>query len=218
MSRGQGPGARGQLRTRATGPPTTRRGLRWPLAPGPWPLVWLLLCWPLATGHWPLSGAIIDRIAVTVDKQVVTESDVIRYLRVAAFLDQKPVDLSAASRREAAGRLVDQILILHEAADSHFTLPVKEDAPDLVDLQKPQFGSDEAYRAALAKYQISEADLADHLLAGLKALRFTDLRFRPEIQIADPNQLAEQVMLALDKWLETARTQSRIEYREAAFK
>jgi hypothetical protein len=70
----------------------------------------------------------------------------------------------------------------------------------------------------LAKYQISEADLADHLLAGLKALRFTDLRFRPEIQIADPNQLAEQVMLALDKWLETARTQSRIEYREAAFK
>jgi hypothetical protein len=180
--------------------------------------VWLLLCWPLATGHWPLSGAIIDRIAVTVDKQVVTESDVIRYLRVAAFLDQKPVDLSAASRREAAGRLVDQILILHEAADSHFTLPVKEDAPDLVDLQKPQFGSDEAYRSALAKYQISEADLADHLLAGLKALRFTDLRFRPEIQIADPDILAERIMQELDKWLETARKQSRIVYREAAFK
>jgi hypothetical protein len=163
-------------------------------------------------------GEVIDRIAVTVDKQVITESDVIRYLRVAAFLDQKPVDLSPVSRREAAGRLVDQILILHEAADSHFTLPVKEDAPNLVDLQKPQFSSDEAYRAALAKYQISEADLADHLLAGLKALRFTDLRFRPEIQIADPDKLAEQVMLALDKWLETARTQSRIDYREAAFK
>ncbi len=163
-------------------------------------------------------GEILDRIAVTVDKQVITESDVIRYLRVAAFLDQKPVDLSPQARREAAGRLVDQILILHEAADSHFTLPAKEEAPNLVDLQKPQFGSPEEYRAALAKYQISEADLADHLLAGLKALRFTDLRFRPEIQIADPDQLAERVMQELDKWLETARTQSRIEYREAAFK
>jgi hypothetical protein len=162
-------------------------------------------------------GEIIDRIAVTVDKQVIAESDVIRYLRVAAFLDQQPVDLSPAARREAAGRLVDQILILHEAADSHFTLPAKEDAPNLVDLQKPQFGGDEQYRAALAKYQITEADLADHLLAGLKALRFTDLRFRPEIQISDPDLLAERIMQELDKWLETARTQSRIVYKEAAF-
>jgi hypothetical protein len=161
---------------------------------------------------------VIDRIAVTVDKQVIAESDVIRYLRVAAFLDHKPVDLSAAARREAAERLVDQILILHEAADSHFTLPAQEDAPNLVDLQKPQFGGEEQYRAALVSYHISESDLADHLLAGLKALRFTDLRFRPEIQIADPDALAQRVMEELDKWLETARTQSRIIYREGAFK
>jgi hypothetical protein len=128
------------------------------------------------------------------------------------------VDLSASARREAAGRLVDEILILHEAADSHFTLPAKEDAPNLVDMQKPQFGSEEAYRAALAMYQITEADLADHLLSGLKALRFTDLRFRPEIQVTDPELLNERIMQALDMWLETARKQSRIEYREAAFK
>jgi len=179
---------------------------------------WLFV-WTLATGHWPLAhAAIIDRIAVTVDKQVITESEVVRYLRVAAFLDHKPVDLSANARREAAGRLVDEILILHEAADSHFTLPAKEDAPNLVDMQKPQFGSEEAYRAALAMYQITEADLADHLLAGLKALRFTDLRFRPEIQVTDPELLNKRIMQALDMWLETARKQSRIEYREAAFK
>ena len=113
---------------------------------------------------------------------------------------------------------VDRFLILHEAADSHFTLPAKEDAPNLVDMQKPQFGSEEAYRAALAMYQITEADLADHLLSGLKALRFTDLRFRPEIQVTDPELLNERIMQALDMWLETARKQSRIEYREAAFK
>ena len=44
----------------------------------------------------------LDRIAVTVEKQVITESDVIRYLRVAAFLDDKPVDLSGPAKRTAA--------------------------------------------------------------------------------------------------------------------
>lgn len=185
-------------------------GFNWPLAPGPWPLLLISALFAHAE--------IIDRIAVTVDKQVITESDVVRYLRVAAFLDHKPVDLSAKARRAAAGSLVDQILILHEAADSHFTLPAKEDAPNLVEMQKPQFGSEEAYRAALATYQISETDLADHLLSGLKALRFSDLRFRPEIQITDPDLLNARIIEALDKWLVTARTQSRIEYREAAFK
>ena len=174
----------------------------------------LLLCVSAFFAH----AGIIDRIAVTVDKQVITESDVVRYLRVAAFLDQKPVDWSPDARREAAGRLVDQILILHEAAESHFTLPAKEDAPNLVDMQKPQFGSEEAYRAALATDQITETDLADHLLSGLKALRFTDLRFRPEIQDTDPEVINQRIMQALDTWLETARKQSRIEYREAAFK
>ena len=61
---------------------------------------------------------ILDRIAVTVGKQVITESDVIRDVRVAAFLDQKPVDLSGAEKRKAADRLVDQYLILQEAAFS----------------------------------------------------------------------------------------------------
>jgi hypothetical protein len=181
-------------------------------------LSWVLYL-SLTTGHWPLATAeIIDRIAVTVDKQVITESEVIRYLRVAAFLDRKPVDVSPQARRMAADRLVEQILILHEAADSHFTLPAQEDAPNLVEMQKPQFGSEEAYRAALATYQISEADLADHLLSGLKALRFSDLRFRPEVQVTDPDLLSARIVQALDMWLETARKQSRIEYREAAFK
>ena len=53
-------------------------------------------------------------------------------------------------------------------------------------------------RLVVAKYQISEADLADHLLAGLEALRFTDLRFRPEIDISEDdlrdfyNKLSEE--------------------------
>ena len=63
-----------------------------------------------------LNGEVLDQIAVTVNgqgntKQVIAESDLIRYLRVAAFLDAKPVDLSGASKRTAAAALVDQALM-----------------------------------------------------------------------------------------------------------
>jgi hypothetical protein len=53
----------------------------------------------------------LDRIAVSMGQDVITESQLILDLRVVAFLDRKPVNLSGAARRESAQRLVDQILI-----------------------------------------------------------------------------------------------------------
>ena len=72
-------------------------------------------------------GAVLDRIAVTVGRQVITESDVILDLRVDAFLDQKPVDISGDQKRRAADRLVDQMLILTEATLSRVPLATEED-------------------------------------------------------------------------------------------
>jgi hypothetical protein len=137
-----------------------------------------------------LSGAddgavILDRIAVTVGKQVITEGEVVRDLRVAAFLDQKPVDLSGAEKRKAADRLVDQLLIQQEIAFSRIPLPVEEDAARMLAQVKSQYGSDAEYQAALVRYRITEADVAGHLLIGVRALRFTDIRFRPEIDISE---------------------------------
>ena len=82
---------------------------------------------------------VLDRIAVSVNQQVITESDLIRDLRVDAFIDQKPVNLSPDARREAAQRLVDQILILKEAEESHLTLASPEDATKLVEQEKSKY-------------------------------------------------------------------------------
>lgn len=131
------------------------------------------------------NAVILDRIAVTVGKQVITESDVLRDVRVSAFLDQKPLDLSGENKRKAADRLVDQILILQEAAFSRFVLLEPGDDAKLLAPVKAQYANDREYRAALARYGITEADLSEHLLAGLRAMRFTDLRFRPEVQLSD---------------------------------
>ncbi len=187
----------------------------------------------------------LDRIAVTVGPDVITESDLIRDLRVTAFLEHKPVDLSAAARRQAAQRMVDQILILREAVESHVSLPSTEAAAGLV----APYKADANYQADLGRYGISERDLSAHLLAGLRTLAFTDLRFRPDVQVSaedvrnyydelarqnTPNAarlgsleenrdqiqkllIEQRVMQSLDQWLETARAAANIRYRDKAF-
>jgi hypothetical protein len=125
---------------------------------------------------------ILDRIAVTVGTHVIAESDVIRDVWISAMLDQKPVDLSAEQRRKSAGRLADQMLILQEAAFSRVAEPSAEDTALLLEQVKSQYQDEAAYRAALSRYQVTEEELIQHLAAGLQALRFTDLRFRPEIE------------------------------------
>jgi hypothetical protein len=147
--------------------------------------------WLAVLSCFVASAAIVDRIAVTVGQQIITESEIITDLRVSAFLDRKPIDLSAASRRVDAGRLVDEILILQEAADSHFVLPSQADAVRQVEKEKAQYSSPADFQAALANYHITEADLTAHMLAGLRALAFTDLRFRPEVQISEKDLHAE---------------------------
>ena len=72
----------------------------------------------------------LDRIAVSVGQDVITESKVILDLRVAAFLEGKPLDLSTPARRKSAERLVDQLLILREAVDSHVTRLRSKRPPD----------------------------------------------------------------------------------------
>lgn len=145
------------------------------------------------------NAVILDRVAVTVGKQVITESDIVRDLRVSAFLDQKPVDLSGDAKRKAADRLVDQLLILQEAALSRFILLENGDEAKMLAPVKAQYANDQAYRAALDRDQITEADVVEHLLAGLRAMRFTDLRFRPEVQLSD-DELRELYNTLVAQW------------------
>ena len=145
-------------------------------------------------------AAVLDRIAVTVGKQVIAESDVIRDLRVSAFLDQKPADLSGDQKRKAADRLVDQLLILQEASFSRVSLAEEEDARKMLQqLRSSLYPAEAEYLAALSRYKVKEEDVINQLLAGLRAMRFTDLRFRPEVQLTD-DDLHERYELLAQEW------------------
>jgi hypothetical protein len=180
----------------------------------------------------------LDRIAVSIGNQVITESALLLDLRVSAFLDRAPVDVSAAARRRTAERLTDQVLILREATESHLALPTT--AASLMSDLREQYGAD--YTAALKRYGITESDVAAQLLSGLVGLTFTDLRFRPAVQISETETRAyygtlsgvgsfeenrdklEELLLrqrtleALDQWLATARAAARVQFREAVFR
>jgi hypothetical protein len=139
----------------------------------------------LALFSAPARAELLDRIAVTVGKQVIAESEVIRDLRVSSFLDRKPVDLSGENKRKSAERLVDQVLILREAAESRIPLATDETAVQLLEQVKAQYASEAEYQAALSQYRVTEDEVRAQLLSGLRALQFTDARFRPEVEVSE---------------------------------
>ena len=127
----------------------------------------------------------LDRIAVTVGRHVVSEQDVMQDIRISAFIDRKQPAFSPEQKRKAADRLIDQYLVLQDATLTRTPLPSAADVAAILDPIKARYASDQECRSALAQARITDAELADHLLAGLRMLRYTDLRFRPEVEISD---------------------------------
>lgn len=127
----------------------------------------------------------LDRIAVTVGRHVISEQDILRDIRVSAFIDTRQAGFSPEEKRKAADRLIDQYLVLQDAASSRTPMPSPIDVAAILKPIAARYASDQEYRRALAQAGITESELSDHLLAGLRMLRYTDVRFRPEVEISD---------------------------------
>lgn len=129
------------------------------------------------------SGDIIDRIAITVANQVITESQIDDEIRVTAFLNREKLDLASEARKQAAGRLIEQALIKHEMDASRYPLPALSDTSDSLRNIKSMYSNDAEFQAALDTYGITADVLTRRLWWQLTLLRFIDYRFRPGIQI-----------------------------------
>lgn len=130
-----------------------------------------------------LFSAIIDRIAITVGNQVITETQIDEEIRVTAFLNRDKVDLSAVGRKQAAGRLIEQALIRREMDLSRYPLPELSDASESLKGIQALYPSATAFQNALEEYGITVDELTRRLWWQLTLLRFIDYRFRPGIQI-----------------------------------
>jgi hypothetical protein len=147
-----------------------------------------LLC--VLSGGAP-AAVLLDRIAVTVGKEVITEGDLYDEIRVTAFLNGQPLDFSPPARRRAAERLVDQELIRREMNLARYPQPETSEAQKiLAELKKKRFRGEAEYTQALKQYGITGRLLLEHILWQIAALRFTDYRFQPGIP--PPNEATRQ--------------------------
>ncbi len=177
-------------------------------------------------------AAVLDRVAVTVGKDVITQSEVLQELRLTDFLNQAPLDLGPAARREAAERMVDQDLVRTEMTLENFvTAPPANIDQTLREFKQAHFRTHAQYLASLQKYGVTEDELKRYLLWQVTALRFTDQRFRagappPVAGGKAPNQADRQaqpektsdasVDEQLDTWLKQTRAQTKIQFHKEA--
>jgi hypothetical protein len=146
---------------------------------------------------------IIDRIAVSVANQVITEQQVDEEVRVTAFQNQTELNLSSAEKKKAGERLIEQTLVKREIDFSRYPAPQPAEADAPLAPIKASLG--EAYPQKLSQYGIDEAALRRHLLWQVALLRFTDERFRPGIQVSEQDLRAAYDGQAI-KWKEQGLT------------
>jgi hypothetical protein len=130
---------------------------------------------------------IIDRIAVTVENQPIAESKVLEELRLTAFLNGEKAEITAEAKRAAAGRLVEQELIRREMQLTQYPPPDPEEVEALLAAIVKPFGSEAAFNEALKNHGIAKEELRQVLERQAAVLRFIDLRFRPEVQVIEPD-------------------------------
>jgi len=131
-------------------------------------------------------GAIIDRIAVIVGNSIVKDSDIDRDLRVVSFLNNEPLNFSAANRKTAANRLIDQVFIRREIRIGDYPTATPEQAEAQLDaLKKQRFRSTSAFEQALRRYGLTDVELRIQFQWQLSVLQFIDARFRPAVLVTD---------------------------------
>jgi hypothetical protein len=131
-------------------------------------------------------AVIVDRIAIVAGKKIIKDSDITNDLRLTAFLNQQPLVFTAAARKKAANRLLEQGFIRDELEAGHYPTATVEEAQDTLEgLIKSRYRTPAAYKSALAANGIAEGDLKARLLWQMTVLRFINIRFGSSVDVSD---------------------------------
>ena len=130
---------------------------------------------------------VVDRIAASVDNKVITQSEVELQIRVAAFQDGVPPDLSTKHKHEVLDTMIDQKLIQRDLQNSRYPVPDPAELnPAVEQFKREHYKSDAEYQQALASYKITDQDFRDLLLWEKTLSAFIDVRFTSSSQVSDP--------------------------------
>ena len=140
----------------------------------------------LLLAHSLLYSVIIDRIAVIVGDSIIKDSDIDRDIRVTSLLNNQPLDLTPAKRKDAVSHLIDQIFIRKEIEIGSYPVATYQEADaQLQRLIRDRYKSQPAFNQVLNGYGLTELDLRTHFKWQLTVLKFIDVRFKPAVLITD---------------------------------
>ncbi len=128
---------------------------------------------------------ILDRVAVSLERQVITESEILQEIRVTAFLNGEQPNLTPESKRNTADKLVEQLLIRREIETSRYVGAASSGDVGYKQFRKARFPSDAAYARALEQGGVDDAGVRRALAWQATLLDFIEVRFRPGIQIPE---------------------------------
>src|SRR5581483_6191733 len=152
----------------------------------------LIAGWLLCLASLMRAGEVVDRVIATVNGRAVLESDLDDEVRYECFMSGRPLnEVSAADRKEAFDRLVDQELLSGQMRTADFK-PAGDDevAAQMAGLkaQYPITHAEQSWGAALASYSLTEATVREHVAREISQLKLVDARLRPLIQV-DPAEV-----------------------------
>jgi hypothetical protein len=158
----------------------------------------------LFAGALVCGAEVIDRVAIVVGNNVITSSELTLQIRLAAFMNKEEPDFSIASRQRAADRLIEQVLIRREmsapgappAADTGNT------EKQLIGAVRARYKTDPEFKAALARYAVTNEDLQQYISWQARLLQFVDQRFRPSIALSDEDVRSYYDNTFLFQWRE----------------
>ncbi len=126
----------------------------------------------------PSKSIPIDSIAVRIESDVITESEV---QELAAYQDL--VDGKSQPRSDILNELIDQWIVRGEASAAQYPQPLKADVDSaLAQLQK-QFSSTADFQRRCGAAGINESSVRRILRRQMYLSRFLDFRFRPAAQV-----------------------------------
>ena len=140
----------------------------------------------LALGPAAHAAEVLDRVAVSVGRQVVTLSAILRQLRLETLASGDPVPDTEENRRRAASRLIDQAIVLREIELSRYTPPSITEAEESIARYLKESGrTRERLLDEIHKLGFSEDDFKREMQWRISVSRFIDYRFAPGVQVTD---------------------------------
>lgn len=191
--------------------------------------------WLIALFILPLRAGIIDRIAIIVDQQVITEAQINEEVRVTALLNDEAIHENDEARRAAADRLVQQLLVKREMDLGNYPPPTAQEVQSYYDQVTQTLGGAARFSHEIASYKVTSEVLQQHLALQLTTLRFIEYRFRPDFSVSEEEIAAyrkrhaglssdaaheavieERTDQILAAWLEESRKQVNIIFLDKA--